>query len=124
VALGNCEYGCGTIFSVTSSGVEHVIHSFDDNKRDGYGSGFVALRYANGWLYCTTGAGGAHQNGTVFAITPAGKERIVYSFESSPTTNGYAPRGGVIFLRHTLFGTTVYGGKGAGGTVYAITNVF
>lgn len=63
----NC-YSCGTIFSITPSGTENVLHSFGKGA-DG-GAPMAALYYQGGKLFGTTSAGGAHGNGTVFSLTP------------------------------------------------------
>jgi uncharacterized repeat protein (TIGR03803 family) len=60
---------CGTVFSVTTSGAEKVLHSFG-NGTDGAGPA-ASLIDVNGTLYGTTElGGGAYNDGTVFAITP------------------------------------------------------
>ncbi len=61
---------CGTVFSVTTSGKETVLHSFRGGK-DGY-SPFAGLLDVNGTLYGTTAGGdrGSSGYGTVFALTP------------------------------------------------------
>lgn len=60
--------GGGTVFSITQSGQETVLHSF------GYGADgsdpLAGLTNLKGTLYGTTSAGGAHNYGTVFAIKP------------------------------------------------------
>jgi uncharacterized repeat protein (TIGR03803 family) len=62
-------YGGGTVFRINPrTGTETVLHSF------GYGSDGshpqAALAEMNGMLYGTTSYGGAHSDGTVFALTP------------------------------------------------------
>ncbi len=61
-----------------------------------------------GQLYGTTNAGGANDQGAVFAITPAGDEKIVYSFRGG--SDGKIPYAGAIAVNGTLYGTTYYGG--------------
>ncbi|HEY1656259.1 MAG TPA: choice-of-anchor tandem repeat GloVer-containing protein [Candidatus Tumulicola sp.] len=67
----------GTVFSivVTAGGIgqETVLHSFTGNP-DGR-SPFGGLVDVNGTLYGTTFGGGKHQAGTVFSISPSGKEK-------------------------------------------------
>jgi uncharacterized repeat protein (TIGR03803 family) len=62
--------GCGTLFSVSPSGNEVVLHNFG-RGRDGYWPN-SALIDVNGTLYGTTPRGGAlrQRPGTVFALTP------------------------------------------------------
>jgi uncharacterized repeat protein (TIGR03803 family) len=69
---GGGALGVGTVFSVTASGVEKVLHNFGDSG-DGYGP-YDALIEVNGTLYGTTQCGGAYGSGciiggTVFAVT-------------------------------------------------------
>jgi uncharacterized repeat protein (TIGR03803 family) len=82
--------GCGTVFKVTLSGAETVLHSFGDGS-DGaipYGT----LIDVNGTLYGTTADGGplvcsvegGDGCGTVFKISPSGVESVLYSFKGPP----------------------------------------
>ncbi len=71
-----------------------------------------------GTLYGTTDAGGAGV-GTVFSISPAGKYRLLHTFNAS--SDGGAPVAGLIFLDGLFYGTTSAGGKYNGGTVFSMT---
>jgi uncharacterized repeat protein (TIGR03803 family) len=118
------DSGCGTVFKITTSGKETVLHSF------GAGSGDGALPQAglinvNGTLYGTTTAGGANCAssggcGTVFKITPTGKETVLYSFKGG-TGDGNEPYSGLLNVKGTLFGTTAYGGANYRGTVFSLS---
>jgi uncharacterized repeat protein (TIGR03803 family) len=67
VRYGNV-HGCGTVFSITPSGTETVLHSFGAPKDGKYPySGLVAVK---GMLYGTTTAGGAKDAGSVFSLSP------------------------------------------------------
>jgi uncharacterized repeat protein (TIGR03803 family) len=66
-----------------------------------------------GALYGSTSSGGANGVGTIFKITSAGKETVVYSFKGG--TDGSGPRGGLIDVNGTLYGTTRYGGASGSG---------
>jgi uncharacterized repeat protein (TIGR03803 family) len=117
------EAGCGTVFSITTSGKETVLHRFGSSG-DGQNP-LAGLINVNGTLYGTTGSGGAKDSGTVFAITMSGKETVLYSFGSG-SEDGFYPVAGVINVKGTLYGTTEYGAvhcnKRAGcGTVFSIT---
>jgi uncharacterized repeat protein (TIGR03803 family) len=61
--------GCGTVFGVTTAGVETVLHSF--NGGDGKWP-FAGLTALGGALYGTTEKGGnsARPAGTIFEVTP------------------------------------------------------
>jgi uncharacterized repeat protein (TIGR03803 family) len=130
--LGSSSYrtGCGTVFSITRSGVEKVLHNFGSGS-DGVrpSSGLIDV---GGTLYGTTEYGGAYNHcfggcGTVFSITPSGTEKVLHSFGNG--TDGAVPRASLIEVKGKLYGTTAYGGSyyctyGRGyacGTVFAIT---
>lgn len=60
--------GCGTIFSVTTSGVERVLYRFKGGS-DG-ANPYSGLTDLNGTLYGTTRVGGVANLGTVYRISP------------------------------------------------------
>jgi uncharacterized repeat protein (TIGR03803 family) len=81
----------------------------------------------NGRLYGTTDNGGVYGNGTVFRISPTGKEVVLHSFGTTGT-DGKHPVAGLLNVNGTLYGTTKYGGPYKapdtlqhGGTVFALT---
>jgi uncharacterized repeat protein (TIGR03803 family) len=126
-----CPGGCGTVFSITTSGVVKVLHSFG-NAQDGQYPAEAGLVDVSGTLYGTTSAGGAFGGGTVFSITTDGVETVLHSFGAQG--DGTAPIGGSLLeVRGTLYGTTWSGGaygsqtcpaflEPAGcGTVFSIT---
>jgi uncharacterized repeat protein (TIGR03803 family) len=60
--------GCGTVFEVTPSGQEQVLHNFQ--RTDG-STPNSQLRAVNGVLYGTAEYGGSYYNyGTAFSVTP------------------------------------------------------
>jgi uncharacterized repeat protein (TIGR03803 family) len=114
-ALGG-RYGLGTVFAVSPSGKEHVVHSFRGSPHDG-ANPVSRLIAVNGTLYGTTDHGGAHRCsssgtgcGTVFAVTPSGKERLLHSFAAGK--DGAIPLAGLVDDNGTLYGTTYVGGGG------------
>ena len=109
----------GTVFSITTSGSESVLHTFG-GANDGQ-TPLAGLLYVNGALYGTTSVGGQYGYGTVFKITPSGKERVLYSFKGPYVSDGANPQAGVIEVNGTLYGTTRLGGKYGYGTVYSLT---
>ena len=109
-------FGCGTVFSVTTTGTEKVLHSF--GKGDDGVSPAAGLVDVNGVLYGTTLAAGCCW-GTVFSVTTAGKERVLHTFRGS--SGGYFPEAGLTDIKGTLFGTTAAGGKYRHGTLYSVT---
>jgi uncharacterized repeat protein (TIGR03803 family) len=92
--------GCGTVFKITPAGVETILHSFGASASDGWGPSPL-IQASDGNFYGTTIGGGANSCsganycGTVFTITPAGVETIVYSF-GAPASDGSEPVGSLI----------------------------
>jgi uncharacterized repeat protein (TIGR03803 family) len=76
-----CEYGCGIVFNMTTSGKEKVLYAFT-GPPDGQYPVSRLLRDAEGNLYGTTDEGGDPNTfaGIVYKVDPAGKESIMYTF--------------------------------------------
>src|ERR1700722_4200528 len=109
--------GCGTVFKLSATGKETVLHRFANSKTDGgYPTGLV--RDAKGNFYGTTELGGASNNGTVFKLDPTGKEPVLYSFRAGP--DGANPNGVVLDAAGNLYGSTGFGGSGSFGTVFKL----
>jgi len=119
---------CGTVFSVTTSGTEKVLHSFGKGT-DGFAP-VAGLIDVNRTLYGTTAYGGvegcgSNNCGTVFSITAGGAEKVLHSFGQG--ADGGEPHAGLIRVKGTLYGTTSQGGTSGGcggygcGTVFSIT---
>ncbi len=115
------KYGQGTVFKITTSGAEAVLHDFHNvsAKADGTSPAGGVLN-VRGNLYGTTAAGGAHNCGTVFRLTLAGVETLLYSFDCT-NGDGGDPAAALIDVSGTLYGTTQGGGKYGYGTVFSIT---
>jgi uncharacterized repeat protein (TIGR03803 family) len=117
--------GCGTVFSVTTSGQETVLHRFAGGS-DGEYPSVGDLIDVSGVLYGTTAQGGTGL-GTVYSITPAGVEKVLYAFQGQTSgTDGIFPVAGLINVNGTLYGTTLNGGSfsscsGGCGTVYSMS---
>ncbi len=97
-----------------------MLHNFDD-----YDGSFpqASLLDVDGTLYGTTYSGGEqryYNGGTVFEITTAGKEAVVYSF-GSVRYGGSEPEANLIQIRDRLYGTTAAGGANGVGTVFSVT---
>jgi uncharacterized repeat protein (TIGR03803 family) len=112
--------GKGTVFEITTAGVETVLYSFGASASDGanpYGS---LIQASDGNLYGMTELGGAYGQGTVFQITTGGIETVIHSFGNS--TDGVSPYGGLIQASDgDLYGMTDLGGSAGYGTVFKIT---
>lgn len=118
-AAGNCNYYCGTIFSVTTSGAETVLHDFASGSDGSSPAG--PLIYLHGMLYGTTTGGGSKCCGTVFKSTTSGDETPIFSFGKRP--DAQSPSGTLTVDHGVLYGTA-QGGKSCfyyqSGTIFAI----
>jgi uncharacterized repeat protein (TIGR03803 family) len=111
--------GGGTVFKLDAAGTETILYSFGANNTDGLQplTGLVMDRAGN--LYGTTYEGG-YGNGTVFKVSAAGTETILYAFGANPD-DGYYPNAGLIMdSAENLYGTTVYSIGPGNGTVFEI----
>jgi len=98
-------HGCGTIYSVTTTGKEKVLHRFQDDPDGAHPQ--AGLIEVNGTLYGTTSSGGSNGAGTVYMMSMTGKEKVIYSFRGD--TDGSEPEAGLIAVNGNLYGTTYYG---------------
>ncbi|MBV8067689.1 MAG: hypothetical protein JO113_06910 [Candidatus Eremiobacteraeota bacterium] len=115
-AYGACNYG--TVFSMTSLGRVHLLHTFCGKPNDSaYPEGGLAVMDRT--LYGTTYYGGEYDAGTVFSITPAGVEQVIHSFGAS--NDGSHPASSLLPIGGVLYGTTQEGGRHNKGTVFAIS---
>ncbi len=114
----------GTVFTLSASGTERVLYSFKGGSDGDYPSGLAVL---GGKLYGTTQQGGDAncQCGVVFALSAAGKERVLYRFTGGQ--DGANPYAGPTEFNGALYGTTNGGGNpncsygGGCGTVFKVT---
>lgn len=110
--------GCGTVFTVTTSGRESVLYQFT-HKPDGANPSGPLTQFGS-TIYGTTNFGGKSDDGSVFSITTSGTEKVLYSFKGDP--DGTTPFGGVILSGGWLYGTTALGGAHQGaGTVFELS---
>ena len=116
----------GTVFKVTPSGTEIVLHTFDNNGTDGFYPNGGMVIDSQGNLYGTTWGGGNGNGtsgvGTVFKVASDGTETILHNF-SSTGADGWEPAQGLVMdNKGNLYGTTSNGGNSSGcGTVFKVT---
>lgn len=113
-------YGGGTVYSVPrKGGSDTVLHNFGHGT-DG-ANPYAGLIDVSGTLYGTTQNGGTYLSvpqGTVFAITTAGKNyKVLLDFNLK---DGSYPSASLTHVNDTLYGTTAYGGAYGFGTVFSI----
>jgi uncharacterized repeat protein (TIGR03803 family) len=120
---GTTNYGGasnnGVVFKLNKSGVETILHNFNGGT-DGANPEGILVRDKAGKLFGTTTAGGGSGAGTVFKVTEAGKESVLYSFTGA--TDGAVPEAGLIVdATGNLYGTTTAGGANGNGTVFKLS---
>jgi uncharacterized repeat protein (TIGR03803 family) len=122
--------GCGTVFSIDTSGtsgsqVEHVLYSFAGSPDGSNPSG--GRHYIGGKIqqfYGTTQYGGANGFGAVYSVSASGQETVIYSFKGGPGDGAYPV--GDLATRSckpsacTLYGVTREGGATNVGTIFEI----
>jgi len=122
---------CGTVFKLSPSGVETLLHTFDAVADGALPYGGLIMD-SQGNLYGTTYEGGvstacSNGCGIVYKVTPSGTESVLHSFSGVP--DGAGPFAGLVMDSHgNLFGTTMLGGSANAcpfdtgcGTVFEIT---
>lgn len=119
----NGYVGCGTVFELTTTGKETVLHSFcsQPNCIDGSGPCARLIKDGNGNFYSTTYYGGTYNGGAVFVLNKkTHAQSVLYSFTGG--ADGANPHGSVVRnVAGQLFGTTMYGGTYGEGTVFQLT---
>jgi uncharacterized repeat protein (TIGR03803 family) len=126
----------GTVFRVTSTGAETLLHSFAGGN-DGKEPQAPLVQGNDGSFYGTTYFGGISTNnpvapcvnggcGTVFKITAAGAESVLYSFGGDATDGAYPSTALIQGGNGNLYGTTGAGGSstncnGGCGVAFSIT---
>src|SRR5271157_2663432 len=123
----NAPNGCGTVFTVDTTGKETVLYSFTGGA-DGASPTAGLLPDAQGNLYGTTSQGGdpacTNGCGTVFKVDMTGKETVLYSFTGTGGDGAYPYAGLVQDAQGNLYGTTSQGGDPACtngcGTVFTV----
>jgi uncharacterized repeat protein (TIGR03803 family) len=97
----------GTVFKLSKTGKETVLHSFIYGAEGAFPFAGV-IQDTKGNLYGTTEGGGG-SNGEVFRVSKTGEKSALYSFTGG--SDGEMPVGGVIRdAKGNIYGTTVLGG--------------
>jgi uncharacterized repeat protein (TIGR03803 family) len=99
-----------------------VLYNFCSQSQctDGYGPSGQLIQDKSGNLYGTTYAGGAYNAGTVFELTTAGTEKVLYSFKGGPS-DGASPAGPLVEDSNgNFYGVTSGGGAYGAGTVFEL----
>lgn len=110
--------GFGTVFRLTTAGVETVLWSFGA-AGDGQTPKARLIQSSDGNLYGTTESGGTYGYGTVYRLTLTGTETVLYSFADG--ADGQGPEGVVEGSDGALYGITIGGGSSSTGTAFKVT---
>ncbi len=118
--------GCGTVFEVTPSGTETVLHSFSGPPSDGQFPSADLVQDPKGNLYGVTPEGGTNGVGTVFELTKKGSETILHNFvlglgeARNPNAGLFRDKQGNFYGTTTGGGSSGDGGYGWG-TIFKMT---
>ena len=114
--------GNGTVFQLTTSGQFKTLYNFCSlaNCSDGSNPFEPPIQGMDGNLYGTTGYGGSHNLGSVYALNQSGQLRTIASFRRS-ADSGVQPLWLIQATDGTLYGTTSGGGAAGDGTIFKIT---
>jgi uncharacterized repeat protein (TIGR03803 family) len=117
--------GCGVVFKLVRSGdswTESVLWSFAGGSDGSFPRAEVTFD-KKGNLYSTTSDTSGEGDGTVFQLSPMGNgwsKNTLYRFQGG--SDGATPEAGLIFDGSgNLYGATVRGGSGGGGTIFELT---
>jgi len=113
-----CQYGCGTVFKITTAGNLTTLHSFASH--DGLWPYGGVIQATNGNFYGTTfGGPGLEGDGTIFKMTPSGSLVTLHSFVAA---DGVEPFASLLQASDgNFYGTTTALGANYDGTVFKIT---
>lgn len=122
VSNGSGTGGDSPVTSVAVScepGSLSVLHSFADNP-DGSAPLAGVIQARDGNFYGITQQGGVNGRGTVFKLTPAGEQAVLWSFGAG--LDGSLPMGSLLQGSDgNLYGTTLTGGAYGYGTAFKIS---
>jgi uncharacterized repeat protein (TIGR03803 family) len=109
----------------TGKWLEVSVHDFGEDSSDGQFPYFGLVFDAAGNLYGMTPYGGVYQGGTVFKLTPDGRENwtetILHAFDNNGI-DGWGPSGTVVLdPAGNLYGTADQGGTYNDGIVFEVT---
>jgi uncharacterized repeat protein (TIGR03803 family) len=111
----------GVVYKLSASRKLTVLHTFTGGTTDGcFGHGTPVMD-KQGNLYGTTSRCGTGSEGTVWKVSPKGKETVLYNFAGG-TSDGANPIAGVILDAHgNVYGDTDSGGTSDNGTIYELS---
>jgi uncharacterized repeat protein (TIGR03803 family) len=120
---GDATCKCGVVYKATTAGKITVLHAFKGYPTDGYRPIGILVQGTDGNFYGTTYQGGAHNQGTVFKITPAGVYTLLYSFNyGNGNFDAQLPEAGLTLgTDGNFYGVAANGGSKNAGAIFKIT---
>jgi len=122
------EFGWGTVFRISTSGVFELVHSFEGAPVDGAFPTSPLLVADDGFLYGSTQMGGDYDLGILFKMDLAGNLTKLHTFQIDENTGmgGFFPNGLIQARDGLLYGTTKEGNAldengGSAGTIFRIS---
>lgn len=117
---GGGANGAGAFFQFTISGALTPLYSFGATTNDAVSPQDALVQGPNGNFYGVSEFGGAFGSGTIFEVTPAGVENVLYSFTG--TNDGGVPTTGLALgTDGNFYGTTSGAGANETGVLFKIT---
>jgi|SRR5580692_11380218 uncharacterized repeat protein (TIGR03803 family) len=102
---------CGTVFTLDSSEKEHVLYRFKSKETDGWNPDTTLAIISGSFYGATFSSSGSNCDGigcgTVFEVSSAGKERVIYHFKGGH--DGCGPVA-LFEVKNLLYGVTDSGG--------------
>ncbi|MBS0394307.1 MAG: hypothetical protein JSR54_06735 [Proteobacteria bacterium] len=119
---GGGAHNAGTVFSVTPAGSYAVVYSFSGGAGDGGDPRGELVEGADGALYGLSYDGGAANLGTLYRLTKAGSESVLYAFTG--TGDGAYPYGALLLgADGNFYGLTFGDGTSQLGSLFRATPV-
>jgi uncharacterized repeat protein (TIGR03803 family) len=118
-----CPAGEGTVFRISPSGSETILHSFVGTPNEGEYPVGGLVQGSDGYFYGTTEAGGTSVNcgsggcGTLFRISPNGSFTLLHSFDTAAYPMAELVQG----TDGCFYGTTFNGGTNNWGAVFKLS---
>lgn len=99
---GNCESGCGAVFSLNPQSGTDTVYSLQNALGVSPEAGPIRV---NDVLFATAAFGGSNNAGAVFSVDwKTGAERLLHSFGGG--SDGWYPYAGLLDVNGTAYGTT------------------
>jgi uncharacterized repeat protein (TIGR03803 family) len=122
--LYGAAVGPGSVFKLTLDGTVTKVYSFCSLANCADGSSVVGtlVQGTDGNFYGGTLDGGAHDQGTIFQLTPEGQLTTLYSFcAKTGCADGAASTSLIQSTSGTFYGTTALGGMNQNGVIFSLS---